>query len=514
MARKKTEPKFKIFILNNETYKLPIHSEARLNWRKTSKKQRERFATAYCDHYQIKTTSELHRGPHRLAGLLVIIRKDGAIAKVFRREHDRQQKLGGETITIFLKTDGKVDWERMEDDASLRYIRAYCREFAIKGIADLSRGTHKFPGMARIISDHGWTDLIFPRPPDKEEILNGKIHRLPLHHNSRIMWRNVSEKVFRDYFADYCHEKNIGTRADMPYDSLLATEARRRNLFDELLPPPNEEKIWCGHTLILPKRGKKFYWSRLSDADALLTAQAYVWEFDIKSPTEMIRGSRRNKGMYNDLRRRGLFAKVFGHPDCRFETLDGDLFVLPRGSIQRINWRRVSDELVEKYSRAYIRHYGTDTQAELKVKNASLLILLRRRGLLKKLFPDKIDIIELAGRRFSLPTRGRYILWERMEPEVLNIYVAARCREEKRKLCYFSCSLIARIDRAKVRAYRKHLPILNTETRQSLCAAFGVMQGCDLPDEILWAYGYEKKADPRIRARWIQKIQPPPTPIT
>jgi len=494
----------------DKKYILPIHQiSGYVAWQLMSKLQRKKLGRAYVRFHGIKTTKELAQGAHSFTGLLNILVKDGTIDYVFERKRKEQIMLGGELITIFYKNDGKIDWRRMKRTRSVRYINAYCREYNIKNAFELAHGTHNDPGMYQQILKAGWTDDVFPPPPPQEKLLNGNIHLLPRSHNGNVNWDKVSNAKFRRYFRDVCVQNGVKQRTDMRDNAQLLQVAKKRGLLDELLPLTTTEKDWHGKSFRFPTKGKRIMWSELSDAEAEATAEAYFLEHNIHSSDDLIRGQFQNKGLYKDLNQRGLLPKLFGHTDMLFEVLAGELFVFRRQSDGKRSWHEFDDQAVERYTHAYLKEHGIATQNGLKVTNNSLLQLLTRRGILKKIFPATEAIVEYCGRRFRLPMQGRYILWRKMDPDILNIYVAARIRSESICLKNLPDSLIRRIDRQKVRTYRQRLPLLDSDTARRLRERYDAPNNNSLPDEILWAYGFEKLEDKRIRTKYVRKIYQP-----
>jgi len=505
-------PRQKTFILDRE-FVLPLCGANRVAWKKMKRQARKDFAKAYIKYFNIRTVKELQRGPYKIPGLQTRLLLDGDIAEVFGRTNKQTPTLGGNTVTVFIKNDKKTDWERMGEKLSLRYTRAYVREFGIKNSTDLARGPHQNQGMYRMLCAKGLLEKVFPYRKSKTDQINGEKYILPLLPSGNVNWQKVSDPDFFAYFLAVCAANNIQTRTAIKRFPHLVSQARKRNLLFQLLPDEMRDFERAGQTFNLPVKGKRVMWSAATPKTRSEFAAAHCLEHDLTHSNQLAHGPHKINGLYKVMVAKGELHAIFGASDRRNELMAGDLFTLKLKTNGAINWRNVSDEKILAYAEAYMRHYAIGARSELETKNPSLLMFLARRKLIRKLFPMTKETVKLCGRKFVLPKQGRYIQWRKIDSEILNIYAAALCHASGKYLRDLPCQLKKIINRATVNVYRKHLPTLDTNTARNLCAKYNVPNNYSLPDEILWAYGYEKKDDPRIRVKWIQKIDPPETPI-
>lgn len=501
--------RFKRVDWNGQTFYLPRagKNSVRILWGSIEFNLFIAIARAYVAHFKIKTVKALDCGPHKTPSILSRLRAEKAIYEVFVRPSSRVEKIGKKKIVVLLKNDGKIDWQRMGKKRSLAYIKAHVQNRGIVKSSELARGPKGNPGFYKILNDNDWLDEVFPYTKSAKITVNGKTFAIPLLRDGKLHLDALDKDTFVAYFNAMVTEHNISGRTELKNFGTLAHQMRKRKLTDLLMPRKTRSVERCGHVFILPTRGKMTLWSSVSREVRLDFCLAHCTEFDITRPSELAYGPHRIKGLYKVMAAKHELHLAFGAPERQYEVLDGNLYFLHIQTDGEIDWHQPSKQELHDYTRAFMRHYGITERHLLEKQYLTLFTALARRKLLSALFPISREVVTLCGRRFALPKKGQRVQWRQMEKELLNIY-AACLRRTGTHLRHLPCQLTKYMNQQKVREYLRRLPVFDSDTAQRWRIKFGVVNNFDLPDEVLWAYGYEKYEDARIRAKCLRKVEP------
>ncbi len=497
--------------LDKTEFKIRMLSKTRINWKTMSKKQKIKYAKAYRKEYGIRTFRELETGPHKNPGMATVLQRGKLTAIVFDRPKTRSEPLAGKTYRIPLNVAGRIAWSKMSKRQTIAYAKAYCLEFGITGSAALCNGPRRHQGLYRRLRQKVWIADVFPRSATKTLELNGTTHIIPVHKNSMVNWELIDNKKLVSFALDYLAEHGIVSRSQLKrkYHSLY-TKLHERKKIDEVLPPLTI--VLAGIEFRMPRNREKISWRQLTNDKVLAYARAYRLEFNIATPAQMSKRKKTDKGLYKCLLRRALHYTLFGLPKERQETLGDETFALPLTTNGDTHWKKMSDKQIEKYAFAYCRYYVISYGNQLRKQNEALLVILSRRKLLAKLLPGQpVKIVELEGRRFGLAFRGKQILWANMDRQVLQIYAALVCRAKNIDANSLPAGLLNCVSCGEIRLYIRKLPVLDLTIAAELRLLHHVNDNYDIPEELLWAYGFERYEDKAIRMKAIRRIVRPET---
>ena len=500
-------PKPRIQILAGKKFIIPLRLQDRIDWEKINRKKTVLYAQAYCEEYGITSSKELQSGKHKNPGLQTRLYITDLLAKVFGWKKYRKMVLAGKTFKIPLNGSGRVSWERMSSRRIITYARAYCLEHGINGSGALSNGPKRDTGMYRQLREKNLLDKVFDRPTIKIEILNGHKYRLPLCRNGIINWQKISDNILTNYATDYREEYHLANKTAMKQNRALLYQLQTRSLTDNVFPRKYKIIHYAGKEFALPLVGDRIRWSAVDEKMFFELAEAYCLENCITNVSGLIKNKANDFGLYKWLHKRRLMHRLFGILDKRIECFGGKLFSFPLDSRQRIKWVGMEDQAILDYAAAYCGEYGLTYQAELAKKNLALHSVLSARNLLDRIFPHKITVtVSLEARKFLFSKRGKHFSWINVNEDVLDIYAAAVCRAENKRIDDLPCGLRKGIRRQTVRQYIDKLPNLDPDTSKKLRLKYKVGSNYDLPEELLSAFGYERDEDARIRLKIIRKF--------
>jgi len=489
--------RFKVEIWDVERFELPFFRDKKMFWKKLTKSNRKKYAIARCRGEGIR--------PDELPAALYncFTNKEKLEIRRALGISERIEKLGERDFTLPLNGKEQINWEGMGKRKIVEYAIAYCEYYNIKNQKQLKEGEHKNTRLYDALYSRGLVGEVFKTPKSRTEILDGKIFVVPLIGEGHIRWGKLGRRKKIRYAKAYLKHHEIKRPSE-----LQRGEKQNQGLIGML---ENEQLV--GIVFGIPREisktlgGRKFKlktnnqgriaWEKMSDVEIADYAKAYCKKFGIKRPYKLSRGKNSQPYLYEVLIKRKLIGTVFGIELTKTEQLGDKEFVLTTKTNGHIDWWRLTNQQLEEYGKAYCKKHSIFTIRQLRNKNAKLENGLRRRGLVHKVLPIRYNIVELEERKFKLYLRGDRIHWKRTDKEVLNIYAAVLCRETGKGIAKLPHRLRECMDKERVKEYIDQLPILTTEKMELLKTQYEKSSLYEIPEEVLWAYGYEKYAEIR-----------------
>ena len=93
-----------------------------------------------------------------------------------------------------------------------------------------------------------------------------------------------------------------------------------------------------------------------------------------------------------------------------------------------------------------------------------------------------------------------------MDRQALNIYAALVCRAKNIDAKSLPSGLLNCASLGKIRLYIDKIPVLDLNIAAELRFLNHVDDNYDIPEELLWAYGYERYEDKAVRMKAIRRI--------
>ncbi len=248
------------------------------------------------------------------------------------REKKQEPLAEGLQVTVPTDSAGRRLWRKMNDEEIVEYAKRLMKKKKITEKGELVEADNRLYEVLRIRGLLG--DVVFE--------------------SGNRSWKDWSNEEIVEFAQKVMEEKKITSRGELSdTDSGLYNVLGRRGLLDGI---EFEEK-----------RGERRSWDGMADEEIVEYARRFMEENGISGRSEL---QKNGSGLYGVLYKRGLLGKVGFEEKQR----------------KHRPWKDMSDEEVVEYARRVMEENGITGRKELITTDSGLYQVLRRRGLLDRVF--------------------------------------------------------------------------------------------------------------------------------
>ncbi|MDO8554546.1 MAG: hypothetical protein Q7S22_07090 [Candidatus Micrarchaeota archaeon] len=371
--------KREVLLVGGKTFSIPIDLKGNKNWLAMSDAILEDLVRAHKESGG--SITDLRK---KYGGLEVVVRGKGIVKKVYRVQIHREVVLGDNSFFIPLDITGKRNWDAMSDDKLVEFVNSYCEVNRISKKSILER---KLSGAHHVLRKRKLIAQVFPYAEHEDIEIRGRVFRIPHDGKRSRSWKNMDLNELRDFAKLYCEVKGYTSGDLANKEPGLWVSLKNRGLLDQVFPRKYTEQVLDKEKFTIPlhKDGKRIAWDMVDDDLLIRFAKSYCIHNGITKKSEL---KRRNVAVYLELRRRNLVNVVFGYSKSIRIELAGETFVIPLDSKRSRNWKGMENDQVEKFAKAFCKHYNITKPSALERKDGTLYYELTRRDLLDRIFSE------------------------------------------------------------------------------------------------------------------------------